>query len=249
MYMKKFIVGLLVGLIMATSVGLYAENIDVTIGGVDIYVDGKKMDKPILRWNGNAYIPLREVLEETGSLVYWNEEGKFCNIVSPKSESNQVAETPVYVAPTYTPPATPQPLPDNTALYQTELAELDSIHQAKLAELNSRQASAQAEYDANKNLPSTVITEPLEKCPICSSALKTGKSFTLGETFTRVLYCYDPHCPNYGREVARASWSVPAEAALRKYDSAMAQIEAERQSAISAYNSVKQQLQTQFNIY
>ena len=235
---------------MATSVGLYAENIDVTIGGVDIYVDGKKMDKPILRWNGNAYIPLREVLEETGSLVYWNEEGKFCNIVSPKSESNQVAETPAYVAPTYTPPATPQPLPDNTALYQTELAELDSIHQAKLAEQDQRIADAQKEVDALMwNSVSTIIEDGPDTCPLCSTAVYNSKSYTSGGYTRTWLVCHNPQCPNNGKEVGQSYSYSPLTEAVKKQEEVEADVAVQKEILTSAYESVKQQLQTQFNIY
>lgn len=75
--MKKFISGLLVGILISTlAVGYAAVEFDVKLADFPILVNGKVFttDKPIVTINDSTYLPLRAIGEALGVKVNWNSE-------------------------------------------------------------------------------------------------------------------------------------------------------------------------------
>lgn len=104
--MKKLIVGFIAGLIMATSVSVYAdeglEKIEAYVRkGLPITLDGKKveLDNPAVMVDGSTYLRLRDVGKITGVGVDWNEATQTVELKSVELKSATVSG----VAPTPTP--------------------------------------------------------------------------------------------------------------------------------------------------
>jgi len=75
--MKKFICGLLVGLILSLSFAVYAaEQFIADKATFPIFVNGKewKSDMPIVAINGSTYLPLKAIAELLDVKVKWNSE-------------------------------------------------------------------------------------------------------------------------------------------------------------------------------
>ncbi len=66
--MKKFVLGLVCGLVISFAAGSYASGvwskIDVLENDVTIYANGVKVDVPNFIYEGRTYAPLRAVLEQ-----------------------------------------------------------------------------------------------------------------------------------------------------------------------------------------
>lgn len=73
--MRKFITGLLVGLILASTVSVFADStqtISAVFGKVKLMVDGKAIDRETLLYNGTTYVPLRAAGEALGKEVTYD---------------------------------------------------------------------------------------------------------------------------------------------------------------------------------
>ena len=72
--MKKFVAGLVTGIIVMLSVTAFAETartIDVIFGRVNLVVDGVPVDRETLLFDGTTYVPLRAAAEILGMEVDW----------------------------------------------------------------------------------------------------------------------------------------------------------------------------------
>lgn len=97
--MKKFLSGILVGVLFMTSTIAYAETkktIDAVFGQVKLIVDGKFIDKETLLYNGTTYVPLRAAAEAIGMEVGWDGSTNTASLTS----KTAITSTP---APTSTP--------------------------------------------------------------------------------------------------------------------------------------------------
>jgi len=77
--MKKFISGLLVGVILSMCIGVYAVGINqftATKATFPVLVNGKTFttDKPIVVINGSTYMPLKAIGDVLGVKVSWNND-------------------------------------------------------------------------------------------------------------------------------------------------------------------------------
>lgn len=91
--MKKFMSGMLVGLLISTSCIAYAyseQTINAIFGKVKLVVEGKQVDKETLLYNGTTYVPLRAAGEVLGKSVSYDAETYTAYI----GGSNAVATTP-----------------------------------------------------------------------------------------------------------------------------------------------------------
>ena len=73
--MKKFIAGLLAGLILATCVTVFAEqnaNISVIFDRVKLVVNGKMTDTPTMLYDGRTYVQLRGAADAFGAELGWD---------------------------------------------------------------------------------------------------------------------------------------------------------------------------------
>lgn len=69
--MKKFIVGLISGMVLTLSISTYAEEIESYIGKIvegqfPVIIDGQRADKPGLVIEGTTYLPIRSAGELFG---------------------------------------------------------------------------------------------------------------------------------------------------------------------------------------
>lgn len=102
--MKKFLSGILVGVLIMTSTIAYAETkktIEAVFGRVKLTVDGKAVDKETLLYNGTTYVPLKAAAEVAGMEVGWDASTNTARLTS-----KPTAPAP---APTASPVATPKP--------------------------------------------------------------------------------------------------------------------------------------------
>jgi hypothetical protein len=76
-FMKKFVSGLLLGLIIATSIGVFAESrsIEVFFNNIKIAINGDivPMDPEPFIYSGRTYVPISFVAESFGKEVKFNE--------------------------------------------------------------------------------------------------------------------------------------------------------------------------------
>ena len=77
--MKKFLAGVLIGVISVAAVGVIASNIyNAYDADFKVYVDGVEFesDTPIVVAENRTYLPLRDIGEALGVPVNWDEETK-----------------------------------------------------------------------------------------------------------------------------------------------------------------------------
>jgi hypothetical protein len=98
--LKKFLLGLLTGIILTASgtaladgqieeITAYLRNdLAITLDGKDLALD----NKPII-YNGNTYLPVREMMEYMGKMANWNGRTSKVEIKS-TSEKSVTAVTP-----------------------------------------------------------------------------------------------------------------------------------------------------------
>lgn len=72
--MKKFVMGLILGVGIMFSVSVYAEEVVNYMGAkiegqFDVKVNGQKIDQPALVVNGTSYLPVRTIAEMFGAEV------------------------------------------------------------------------------------------------------------------------------------------------------------------------------------
>lgn len=102
--MKKFIIGIIVGIIIATTTSAYADSVKqfiLTKVSYPLIVKGKVYDSaslPLLNFNGNTYVPLKAVGDLLGVTVNWNEKLNRVEIghpvtVNETTKSNTVSNT------------------------------------------------------------------------------------------------------------------------------------------------------------
>lgn len=75
-------------------------DIKFTVGSMDAYINGtlKTLDVPARIINGRTMIPVRFVSEATGCEVFWDEQGKTVNIVSPIDEEDLAAISSIQIS-------------------------------------------------------------------------------------------------------------------------------------------------------
>ena len=103
--MKKFIAGLLVGIITMSTFAVFAEttqNINAIFGLVKLIVDGVPVNQETLLHNNTTYIPLRAAAEILGMDVGWNDETRTASL----TRGNQSSPTTTAAAPAAPTPAT-----------------------------------------------------------------------------------------------------------------------------------------------
>jgi len=96
---KKFIAGLLVGLILATSLPVLAETVKtgvtVYLGRTGLTIDGKASEAETLLYNDTLYIPISIAARELGFSAVWDEKTNVTNITMPKTAAAKPAPAPV----------------------------------------------------------------------------------------------------------------------------------------------------------
>ncbi|MBU7315697.1 stalk domain-containing protein [Paenibacillus oleatilyticus] len=92
--MKKFILGLLCGAVLAASTAVYAsDEIRATLFPVKLKFNGEVRDTgsrfAILNYDGHTYVPLRFMAENLGAGAVYDEEARTVSVVSePKNASD-----------------------------------------------------------------------------------------------------------------------------------------------------------------
>jgi len=75
--MKKFLAGVTIGLILATTLTVFADSaatIDVIFDRVKLIVNGDETNTPTMLYDGRTYIQLRGAAEAFGALLDWDGE-------------------------------------------------------------------------------------------------------------------------------------------------------------------------------
>ena len=97
--MKKFILGLIVGICIAVPASLYAENVQQITAyinpDVKITVNGEPLvlEEPAILYNQRTYLPLRWVAENVmGMAVGWDQETQTV-VLTPKIDESQIWPT------------------------------------------------------------------------------------------------------------------------------------------------------------
>ena len=80
--MKKFICGLIIGLLMATCLTVYAGDLIVNPNPFPILVNGVKQDIEAYNINGSTYLKMAQVGLVTGAVVEFNTEKKQIEITT-----------------------------------------------------------------------------------------------------------------------------------------------------------------------
>ncbi len=88
--MRKFIVGLLCGVILCIGIAV-GESFVAETPTFDVFVNGEKFysDPPTLVVNGRTYLPLRAMGDALGVPVNWNEEKGQVEVGTPPAEEDQ----------------------------------------------------------------------------------------------------------------------------------------------------------------
>ncbi|WP_274362765.1 hypothetical protein [Paenibacillus thermotolerans] len=79
--MKKFISGLLVGILLCISSTVFAETVIVNFigqkiqGQFPVTIDGELLENPAIVVNGTSFLPVRKFSEAAGYNVYFDAEG------------------------------------------------------------------------------------------------------------------------------------------------------------------------------
>ncbi len=93
---KDIIIGFIIGCMLVTTTPVLAntilQKIDVVLNGINVEVNGEKLDSNSILYNGLTYLPLRKVAESVGKEVEWNQETMTANIVNKKIEDVKVGE-------------------------------------------------------------------------------------------------------------------------------------------------------------
>lgn len=107
--MKKFLLGLLIGAIVFSAVGVWAVNYVAEPASFKVLVNGKELvsDPPALVVEGRTYLPLRAVGDALGVPVVWNAEKNQAEVgnTAEKAESNEYSRqnpAPINTIQTYT---------------------------------------------------------------------------------------------------------------------------------------------------
>ena len=67
---------LIVMIVIIITVPSTAQTIDVTFDDIKVFVNGEKIDKETLLFNGTTYMPIRAVAEAIGLNVDYDDETK-----------------------------------------------------------------------------------------------------------------------------------------------------------------------------
>ena len=107
--MNKFLLGLLIGAIVFSAVGVWAVNYVAEPASFKVLVNGKELvsDPPALVVEGRTYLPLRAVGDALGVPVVWNAEKNQAEVgnTAEKAESNEYSRqnpAPINTIQTYT---------------------------------------------------------------------------------------------------------------------------------------------------
>jgi hypothetical protein len=101
--MKKFIAGILTGIILTASIPVVAANITaVADSSINLMINGVMKTLPedvsILLYNNRTYLPLRYIAEELGADVNWHDADRLVTVVMPEPEVvEKIVEVPVEV--------------------------------------------------------------------------------------------------------------------------------------------------------
>lgn len=131
--MKKFVMGLVLGVGLTVAVSAAAEEIQSLIGKqvegqVAVVVDGVQINVPAAIIDGTSYAPVRAVGEAVGKEVDWK-EGKV--ILESKQEATPAPSTAVSVSPTATP--APSTVKYSRDVIEAEIQRLEtSLYSQKL---------------------------------------------------------------------------------------------------------------------
>jgi len=82
---KDITIGILIGcIIMATPVLAddIVQQINVIFDGVEVQINGEKLDSHTILYNGTTYLPMRKIAEAVGKEIEWNPDTKTANIVN-----------------------------------------------------------------------------------------------------------------------------------------------------------------------
>ena len=93
--MRKFLAGLIAGVIIMVSVPVIAQNINAVIDdSLILMIDGEVQTLPesyhILRYGIRTYLPIRYVAESLGATVAWNDSMGLISITSPEPRTVEV---------------------------------------------------------------------------------------------------------------------------------------------------------------
>lgn len=97
--MKKFISGLLIGMIIAASGLLYANNVyDTQLASFKVLVNGNEYnstENPALVVNGRTYLPVKGIGDALGVPVAWNKDANRVEVGNTKGGNGVVNKGPV----------------------------------------------------------------------------------------------------------------------------------------------------------
>jgi hypothetical protein len=135
--MKKFILGLLIGMALMCAGSAFADDIQSFIGKTiqgqfPVTVDGKSLDMPAIVIDGTSFLPVRSFGESVGYNVYFDPQGAI------KLEKQVAAANAQTI----------QNFSDRQAAYDKVKAERDAKEKALQDQIKAEQDAAAAEKAA-----------------------------------------------------------------------------------------------------
>lgn len=113
--MKKFIAGLLVGLILCG--GAFAATLNAETTDIKVVINGSQSSAMPIVLNGSTYLPLKAISTVLGCYVNWNEKLRQVEVyTSEKTSRSSSNNQPIYTTPNYAAPNSP-----NLQGYQAEI--------------------------------------------------------------------------------------------------------------------------------
>ncbi len=140
--MKKFVMGLIIGVVITATGTAFADDIAALVGKTiqgqfPVTVDGEKLEMPAIVVDGTSFLPVRSFGESVGYAVYFDTEGA---IRLEKAAGLTVTQQAV---------VEDKLLQGNLALKQWKVEEL----QKKIAETERKLAEFKKFYDENGGDP------------------------------------------------------------------------------------------------
>lgn len=147
--MKKFIAGVITGIVLVSFITIYAEKADIFFPGIKIFIDGELKEpedvQPFI-YMDRTFVPLRFISENFGAKVGW--EGETKTVIINTKEYGEMLPT-----------ATPGPLPVETTYKGVNAIEHEGKTWIEMFDFFSEKYVNEYDIFYNYDLKEVVITE------------------------------------------------------------------------------------------
>lgn len=92
--MRKYFIGFVLGLLVATATPTLAENGKYILNSVNLRINGQTVSQPTILYNNTTYVPLRVVSESLGLPVIWDQKTKTVSVSKDQNLSKSADNPP-----------------------------------------------------------------------------------------------------------------------------------------------------------